>query len=1112
MLQQLAPNCFTFRERLGTDHQLAQLGARGNYHVQVVTPGGTSATSSADVLTVNPPTPPVPTLTGVAPPTGTTLGGTTVNLTGTSFDTATDVFFGSDDVTSFTINSNTSITVSSPSHAAGGVSVTVENLGGTSGGQPYTFVAPPTLTGLAPPTGSTAGGTTVNLTGTSFDTATDVFFGSIDVTSFTINTDTSITVSSPSHAAGGVSVTVENAAARRQASRSHSWRPPTLTGLTPPSGSTAGGTTVSLTGTSFDTATDVFFGSIDVTSFTINSDTSITVSSPAHGAGGVSVTVENAVGTSGSQPYAFVASPTLATVAPTTGPTTGGTTVNLTGTNFTTATDVFFGSDDVTSFAINSDTSITVSSPAHGAGGVSVTVENPGGTSGGQPYTFVPPPALTSLSPTSGPTLGGNPVTLTGTNFTGATEVTFGSDGIQPCGISPCFTVDSDTQITIDNAPPNGPGSVDVSVTTPDGTSGAVSYLYVTPPAPTVTHVSPNEGALAGGNVVTLTGTGFEMSGAPVVTSVTVGTTAITAACAASPTAPCFSVTTATSITIGFMPPGSAGQVNITATTPGGTSATASGNTYTYNASFPSVTEVTPRNGATSGGEAISVLGSGFGLVGQDFVTDVFFGTNDVPESNSYPCPSSSSGCFIVVGPTQLAVYTPSNAAGTVDVTVATPIGTSNPGTGDKYTFVAPGAYTAVTPYRVCDTRPAGPGVAHNECNTGVGSQKTLGPGGSVTAQITSSVAGQVPTGAQAVVVNVTAIDHSTTSTYVTAYPYLGTRPLASNINLSGGKVEANLVIVQLGSGGAITLFNSVGSTDVIVDVEGYFMAPGGGTAGEFHSIPPLRICDTRANKNTECAAAVNDPLLAGHWRDVVLAGLPPGAPVGSPSIPANADAAAAVFNLTAVGGTAPTFLSVAPAGTNHTCPASAPTFSNVNPAAGTALPNRVLSKLGPNQDVCIFSAAGSINVIVDVNGWFGSSTAPAGVLFYSIPPTRVCDTRVASCSVPPGPLGLTGNESDPVAIAGTSAVPADNLHSTAPVAVVANVTGIAGTATTFFTLYPSDATKPEASDLNPAVGQVIANLAIVQIATTGTNEGDVSLYNAAGDINAILDVAGWFQ
>jgi hypothetical protein len=212
------------------------------------------------------------------------------------------------------------------------------------------------------------------------------------------------------------------------------------------------------------------------------------------------------------------------------------------------------------------------------------------------------------------------------------------------------------------------------------------------------------------------------------------------------------------------------------------------------------------------------------------------------------------------------------------------------------------------------------------------------------------------------------------------------------------------------------------------------------------------------------------------------------------------------------VGGSAPTYLSVAPALANNLCPTTAPAFSNLNPGAGTALPNRVISKLGPNQDVCIFSAAGSINVIVDVNGWFGSASAPAGVLFYSVPPTRVCDTRSASCAVPPGSPGLTPGDIEQIRIAGQTAVPADNLHSTPPVAVVANVTGIAGTATTFFTLYPSDATKPEASDLNPAVGQVIANLTIVGIATTGSAEGDVSLYNAAGDINAILDVAGWFQ
>ncbi len=76
----------------------------------------------------------------------------------------------------------------------------------------------------------------------------------------------------------------------------------------------------------------------------------------------------------------------------------------------------------------------------------------------------------------------------------------------------------------------------------------------------------------------------------------------------------------------------------------------------------------------------------------------------------------------------------------------------------------------------------------------------------------------------------------------------------------------------------------------------------------------------------------------------------------------------------------------------------------------------------------------------------------------------------------------------------------------------MANLTGVSGTAATYFTLYPSDAPRPGTSDLNPSANDVIANLAIVRIATTGGLTGDVSLYNAAGSINAILDVAGWFQ
>ena len=127
------------------------------------------------------------------------------------------------------------------------------------------------------------------------------------------------------------------------------------------------------------------------------------------------------------------------------------------------------------------------------------------------------------------------------------------------------------------------------------------------------------------------------------------------------------------------------------------------------------------------------------------------------------------------------------------------------------------------------------------------------------------------------------------------------------------------------------------------------------------------------------------------------------------------------------------------------------------DPSAGIALAIRVISKLGPNQDVCLFSPVGSINFITDVNGWFGSSTAPAGALFYSIPPTRVCDTRPTSgytCSLPAP--GLTPTITKLIGIAGAIAVPADDQHSVEPAAMVANLTGVAGTANTVFILYPA--------------------------------------------------------
>ena len=195
----------------------------------------------------------------------------------------------------------------------------------------------------------------------------------------------------------------------------------------------------------------------------------------------------------------------------------------------------------------------------------------PGGTSANTAadnYTLRDPagaPTVTALNPTSGTTLGGTPVTITGTNLTGATAVTFGGTAA--------------TSVVV-VGPPRSPASaramrparVDVLVTTPGGTSAntaADNYLYVTPPAPTVTALNPTSGTTLGGTPVTITGT--NLTGA---TAVTFGGTAATSVVV---------VNSTTSITC-VSPGHAAGTVDVLVTTPGGTSANTAADNYTLRA------------------------------------------------------------------------------------------------------------------------------------------------------------------------------------------------------------------------------------------------------------------------------------------------------------------------------------------------------------------------------------------------------------------------------------------------------------------------------------------------------------------------------------------------
>ncbi|HXQ58748.1 MAG TPA: IPT/TIG domain-containing protein, partial [Acidimicrobiales bacterium] len=522
-----------------------------------------------------------PTVTGIRPPSGPVAGGTKVTITGSGFTGATIVDFGSTSA-SFIVVSDRSIKATTPAESVGTVHVTVTTPDGTSAtstADQFTFT-PPTVTGIRPPSAPASGGKTVTITGSGFTGATMVDFGSASA-SFIVISDTSIKAKTPAEAVGTVHVTVTtpDGTSATSTADQFTFTAAAVTGVSPRSGRADGGTVVALVGTGFSAVTAVDFGSTPASSFTIDSDTSITAISPAEAAGTIDITVTTPSGkstTGRGDKFTFLVVPTVVrAVSPTSGPASGGTTVTITGTNFTGATIVYFGTVPARSFVVTTDNSITATSPAEASGKVDVMVTGPGGTSAtrkADKFTFVtppPPPTVTRLHPTSGSITGGTTVTITGTNFAGATAVKFGTTPASS------FAVISARSISA-TSPPEKAGAVDVTVATPLGTSATSSadrFTFV-PPPPVVTALSPSSGPATGGTNVTITGTNF--TGA---TSILFGATAASS----------FTVHSSSSIAA-EAPAAAPGPVDVTVTTSGGKSATGTMDQYTFLPAHPTVT------------------------------------------------------------------------------------------------------------------------------------------------------------------------------------------------------------------------------------------------------------------------------------------------------------------------------------------------------------------------------------------------------------------------------------------------------------------------------------------------------------------------------------------
>lgn len=399
-----------------------------------------------------------PVVSGFSPASG--LTGTSVSITGSSFNNVAAVTFGGMAATSFTVNSSTSITATVPANAlTGKVGVSA---GGGSALSAASFKVLPTFTAFTPASG--APGAVVTLTGTGLMGTTAVKFNGVAATSFTVVNGTTVQATVPALAkTGKISLTTAGGTVTSAATFAVA---PTISSFTPGSGSP--GSVVVVTGLNFVSGTTASFNGTAATT-TYNSATQLTAVVPG-GATTGPLTVTNANGT-GTSAASFTVTatpaPTITGMSPMTGPV--GTVVNLTGSNFTGVTAVRLGTVAVTTYTVNSATSLTATVPVGAVTG-RFYVEAAGGMAQSAVFAVMQPPTITSFSPSVGPE--GTVVTINGTNFGGTSSVTFG--GVA----ATTFTVNSSMKITA--TVPVGALTGTIGVTTPAGTTASANSFTVT--------------------------------------------------------------------------------------------------------------------------------------------------------------------------------------------------------------------------------------------------------------------------------------------------------------------------------------------------------------------------------------------------------------------------------------------------------------------------------------------------------------------------------------------------------------------------------------------------------------------------------------------------------
>jgi hypothetical protein len=415
-------------------------------------------------------------------------GTTTVTLTGRNFNNATNVSFGGITAASFVVNSSTSITaIPATTGADGSVSVTTPL--GSASLYGFNFLTPPTITSFTPTYGTK--GTSININGTNFRNITEVTIGGVKATlQYTNPSATQIEVTVRDGATGDVVVKTSDGTATKAGFTYYD--KPTITSFSPVSGHY--GDTIIITGTNFNGLQSATFGGY--VSIYRNAESNTTIKAVVGTGATGDVLVRTPGGTATLPGFTWLPPiPVITSFTPTSG--VSGTIITISGSNFTNATNVKFGSVTAPYTVVDAST-ITATLTTGATGDVSVT--GPGGTGTLAGFTFIyPVPTITGISPASATE--GETVTITGTNFSNTGVVNFGGKA------ATSFTVVSPTEIKAIV----GTGSTgNVSVTTPVGTANIPGFTYVLP-KPTIVGFAPKKAAK--GNSITITGTNFTNAG-----------------------------------------------------------------------------------------------------------------------------------------------------------------------------------------------------------------------------------------------------------------------------------------------------------------------------------------------------------------------------------------------------------------------------------------------------------------------------------------------------------------------------------------------------------------------------------------------------------------------